>query len=539
MKLLDCTLRDGGYYNNWDFDFDLVYRYLRVMSEAKIDYVELGLRQFKQSSYLGAFAYTPESLLKSMDLPDGPVYGVMIDAKTILGAETSIDESIAKLFVPSSESKLGLIRIAAHPHEVNNLEPIISSLKILGYEVGVNVMQISLLSEQEILETITPIDLWTTKPDVLYFADSLGNMESQDILKVITRMQEVWDGKLGFHSHNNQGLALQNVKLSIEQGVEWIDATISGMGRGAGNLSMEDVFLNLMADQPAQESRAILNLANNDFEPLRDKYKFGPSLVYRIAAKHAIHPTFIQTMLADQSLETSTYLEVIENFANGPHPNKYTAEKYKQATGVNQSHIQRDQSQFFGDIAGLHEGEDILIVGSGDSLKNIHDFIPVLVNILGITSLGVNIKSSQHAEIDYVCALPNNNLLRDLNQYQDFKNKIITPKSCYQNNVELFKSAKKVSFYDYEPGSKFFFAPQGLISKFDLSAAYAIACACSMGARKIFLIGFDGYPLADPRYSQMVELIHFYQELLGPERLISLTESNYPLRTESLFSHLI
>ena len=118
MKLLDCTLRDGGYYNNWDFDFNLVSRYLSVMSEAKIDYVELGLRQFKQSSYLGAFAYTPESLLNSLDLPDGPVYGVMIDAKTILEAETSIDESIDKLFVPFTQSKLGLIRIAAHPHEL-------------------------------------------------------------------------------------------------------------------------------------------------------------------------------------------------------------------------------------------------------------------------------------------------------------------------------------------------------------------------------------------------------------------------------------
>jgi 4-hydroxy 2-oxovalerate aldolase len=539
MKLLDCTLRDGGYYNNWDFDFDLIYRYLRVMSEAKIDYVELGLRQFKQSSYLGAFAYTPESLLNCMDLPDGPVYGVMIDAKTILGADAAIDESIAKLFVPFLESKLGLIRVAAHPHEVKNLEPVISSLKILGYEVALNIMQISLLSEQEILEVITPIDSWTIKPDVLYFADSLGNMESKDILKVITRMQEVWDGSLGFHSHNNQGLALQNVKLSLEQGVQWIDATIAGMGRGAGNLSMEDVFLNLMADQSAQGSRAILNLANNDFEPLRDKYKFGPSLVYRIAAKHSIHPTFIQTMLADQSVETSTYLEVIESFANGPHPNKYSAEKYKQASGVNQSQKQRDQSQFFGNIAGLHEGEDILIVGSGDSLNNIHDFIPLLVNSLGMSSLGVNIKSNQHFEVDYVCALPNNNLLRDLKQYQAFKNKIITPKTYYQNNIDLFQSTKKVSFYDYEPGNKFLFTPQGLISKFDLSAAYAIACACAMGARRIFLIGFDGYPLGDRRYLQMVELIHFYQELLGPEQLISLTESNYSLRTESLFSHLI
>ncbi len=80
-KILDCTLRDGGYYNNWDFKKDLVKEYLEAMAVSKTDFIELGLRQFKNESFLGAHAYTTNDYLKRLDLPKGPKYGVMVDAK--------------------------------------------------------------------------------------------------------------------------------------------------------------------------------------------------------------------------------------------------------------------------------------------------------------------------------------------------------------------------------------------------------------------------------------------------------------------------
>ena len=93
MKILDCTLRDGGYYNNWDFDAVIVESYLASMSAANIDYVELGLRNFPQDHFLGAFAYTTEDFINSLELPSGPKYGVMVDAKTILQSGVSVASS--------------------------------------------------------------------------------------------------------------------------------------------------------------------------------------------------------------------------------------------------------------------------------------------------------------------------------------------------------------------------------------------------------------------------------------------------------------
>jgi 4-hydroxy 2-oxovalerate aldolase len=118
MKVLDCTLRDGGYYNNWDFPSDVVQAYLKAVAEAKIDYVELGLRDFPKDDFLGAYAYTTEAYLNAIELPLGPVYGVMVNAKTILSSSLTIIEAIDLLFVSASASKISLVRIAAHFSEV-------------------------------------------------------------------------------------------------------------------------------------------------------------------------------------------------------------------------------------------------------------------------------------------------------------------------------------------------------------------------------------------------------------------------------------
>jgi len=124
MKLLDCTLRDGGYYNSWDFDMPVVQAYLRAVAAAGIDYVELGFKDLAQPGFYGAFAYTTESFLNRLELPKGPRYGVMINASTVLKSGRDCAAILDKLFVDSKQSKLHLVRIAAHLDEVENCQPI-------------------------------------------------------------------------------------------------------------------------------------------------------------------------------------------------------------------------------------------------------------------------------------------------------------------------------------------------------------------------------------------------------------------------------
>jgi 4-hydroxy 2-oxovalerate aldolase len=150
IKLLDCTLRDGGYYNQWEFDSNLVRDYLAVMAACDVDYVELGLRQFTNDSYRGAHAYTTSQYLDRLVLPHGPIYGAMVDAKTVLTKKLSQEECIDQLFNDANSEKIGLVRVAAHFKEVEFCLPMLKRLKAKGYLVGLNIMQASLRTSEEL-----------------------------------------------------------------------------------------------------------------------------------------------------------------------------------------------------------------------------------------------------------------------------------------------------------------------------------------------------------------------------------------------------
>jgi len=372
----------------------------------------------------------------------------------------------------------------------------------------------------------------------------LGNLEPDDISLIIDSINTGWKGPVGFHAHNNQGMALQNAKKCLSKNVEWLDATITGMGRGAGNLSMEDIFLNILSDSNPSHSQAIFELANSDFKHLQSRYQYGPNLLYRIGAKHSIHPTYIQTLLSDPGVYENTHLEIINRIANLTEPNKFSTSSYEMCVGINKKHPVKSSkinpSEMNSNICELKKGMDFLIIGSGESVKNIKEFIPLIVKDNNLVTIAVNYQSSKTTPTDFLCATPNNNLLADNQNYYLYSNTIITPESCHESSEgnKLFANADSILYFDYCLGDEFLFAKSGLVSKYDLSAAYSIAVAICMGARNIYFIGFDGYPHEDIRYLQMVEIIKFFQDLHGKDNLISLTKTRYPMPNESIFGYL-
>ena len=94
MKILDCTLRDGGYYNNWEFNKDLINEYLKVMEDIKVDYVEIGFRFIDKVRTKGPCAYSQESFLKSLKIPKNLKIGIMINAADFVNSRDII--SLAK-----------------------------------------------------------------------------------------------------------------------------------------------------------------------------------------------------------------------------------------------------------------------------------------------------------------------------------------------------------------------------------------------------------------------------------------------------------
>ena len=141
IKVLDCTLRDGGYYNNWDFNRNLVESYLDAINAALVDVVEIGFRSPPKPMFTGPFAYSLDDYLESLKIPSSLMIGVMINAKEYLDWPDGSEKLLGQLFQQSDHSPVDVVRVAVNFDSVSTTKGLIAWLKDKGYLVGLNLMQ--------------------------------------------------------------------------------------------------------------------------------------------------------------------------------------------------------------------------------------------------------------------------------------------------------------------------------------------------------------------------------------------------------------
>ena len=222
IKLLDCTLRDGGYYNNWDFSKDLVNDYLKAISDSGIKYVEIGFRSLKEKKLNGPNFFSRDNYIDILNIPKNLEIGVMINISEIISFKDNYQKILGNLFKDQKKSKIKFIRLATHFNEVSEAVKICKILKNKKYKVIINLMQITEQKEQDIISAVKKIK--DVKPSVLYFADSLGAMSSHDVSKCVKLIRIHWQGEIGIHTHNNLGKAVTNSISAIENGATWVDS---------------------------------------------------------------------------------------------------------------------------------------------------------------------------------------------------------------------------------------------------------------------------------------------------------------------------
>lgn len=293
MIALDCTFRDGGYYTNWEFDLELANNYLKTMEESRIHAIELGFRSHPDKD-AGVFAKVTDKFIKdNLYIPNVEYLGVMVNTSEMSSG------LIKQLFRYSDESPINLVRAATHFKDIGLAEGVCKDLKTLGYTVGCNLMQAADKSFDEIEDMSRKIKDWNSV-DVLYLADSLGGMNHDVVNYAFQAIKSGWDGLTGFHGHNNKGQALNNSLEAVDIGVDWVDGTMLGMGRGPGNTEIEYLLGELNKRGFGEfELEPVYKLALNGFLPLKKQYDWGSSLLYYLAAEYNIHPIFIQKMLTD------------------------------------------------------------------------------------------------------------------------------------------------------------------------------------------------------------------------------------------------
>ena len=524
LNILDCTLRDGGYYNNWFFKKDLINEYLKVMDIINIDYVEIGFRFLDTIRTKGPNAYSDEVFLKSLKIPKGLKIGIMVNAADFINQINIIDLAKSN-FKPKKDSVISLVRIACHHYEIEKIIPLVSWLKKNGYKVGVNVMQIPELTIQEIKKTVLQIK--KSKTDILYFADSLGSLDAKKTNKIIKHIKSNWQGSTGIHTHDNMGKALENSLAAINNNVNWIDCTVTGMGRGPGNTKTEYLILQLKRKSDKNKNLVpLLNLIKRYFEPLQEKYKWGSNPFYYFAGLHSIHPSFVQEMLNNDSFTPE------DIYSNLKYLKTLGGRKFSKELVTVGKNFYKKAIKGNWISSELLKNKDTLIIGPGDSIfkyrKKIIKFIlkykPVVLILNAIKPI-----PEKYINAHIVCHTLR--LLSDLDKYKKFNSSLITPYSSFSNNIKSkIKSKKIMNFGLQVKNNKFKFDKNFVVLPNSLAITYALGICTSGQSKKIFLAGLDGHSLDGPKKFQMNELFQNYKMQKQAKTICSITPTNYKIK---------
>ncbi len=308
FKLLDCTFRDGGYYNDWFFDKTLVEETLAVLAKLPIDFCEIGFRKYPDSPSLGDNLYTTEDYINTLATPQDLKLSLMCMLRHFEGLS---DHQIAQAFVPKKDSKIDLIRIASSLMELSQSIRIGNLVKDLGYQVSLNITHVSTFSKESIRKELK--QLAGQNFSVICFADTMGNMLPGDIDELVKVTREYYEGELGCHMHDNRGFAMENSLFSLEKGMTWVDATITGMGRGAGNLILESMLIEMnQRFEMNLDLGPLLELNEKYFWPMKQAYGWGYNPYYHLGSVIGAHPFDTQKLLANRSLSAEQKMDSIK-----------------------------------------------------------------------------------------------------------------------------------------------------------------------------------------------------------------------------------
>lgn len=529
--VLDCTFRDGGYYNNWDYDPKTVECYLSAMSRSGVDIVEIGFRMPAQPTFLGPFAYTTDAYLSSLDIPEGMTLAVMVNADDLLRASGGIGGAVDALFSPASASRVGVVRIAAHLKHVSGCIGIAKRLEELGYRVILNVMQAGSYASEELTRTAKEVNDWGCI-DVLYFADSLGNMDPVSVKKTAAAFIAGWQKPVGFHGHNNRGLAVVNTLAAIEAGVTYVDSTILGMGRGAGNAQTEALLIELARRGGAKYApEAVFPLALGELSELQKKYGWGQSLYYYLAAEYGIHPTYIQELLSDSRYGPEDILAAIK-FLRETGAKSFNADTLTQAMLGGDSYADGTW-----EATGWAAGRTVVIVGPGHQgerhLAAVADFVRQRDPL--VLCLNIN-KSFPSDLVSAYVACHESRIMIEAHQYKTLKKPLFLPLARVPQDVKDGLGGVDVRDYGLriERDSVDIRATGCSLPK-TLAVAYAIALAIEGNASTILLVGFDGYAIGDSRQEEMIEVFEHFHALETTPPIIAITPTTYPVIQRSVY----
>lgn len=363
IKVLDCTLRDGGYINNWEFGADSARKIYENLVNAKVDYIEIGFLKdgaHNQNNTLYNKISDIDSLFRAIDSKDSKTI-MMIDYKNY---------QKEKITPKNQTTKLDGIRIAFKKHEIREALEDIKRIKNLGYEIFINPQSIEMYSDEELIGLIREIN--KIKPRAFTIVDTSGVLKEDGVISIFNLINENLEKDIAvcFHSHNNLQLSFSNAQHLIKIRKEReliIDSTIFGMGRGAGNLCSELLTQYLNDHYCAQyDIIPILKVIDEVINPIFAKTPWGYSVPYYLAATNHCHPNYAKYLVDKQTVPVEVINKLLKSIPKEKR-SAYKEDIIKQIYLDNFSNL-IDDSKTVQKIKEILTGKDILVLAPGKSL---------------------------------------------------------------------------------------------------------------------------------------------------------------------------
>lgn len=287
IKVMDCTLRDGGLVNNFDFTDAFARDLYEANKKAGVDYMEFGYKASKElfdPKVFGKWKFCDEEDIRAIvGVNDSPLkISVMADV-----GRCNYQQDI----LPAQDSVIDMVRVATYIHQIPAAVKMIGDCKEKGYEVTVNIMAVSKVNTDDLYAGLAL--LARSSADAFYLVDSFGSFYPEQITKLAKKYVEIANdsGKIvGMHAHNNQQLAFANTIEACRMGISLLDATVSGMGRGAGNCYMESLLSFLK--NPKYDEVPIIRFVEKHILKLKEEgVVWGYDIPYLLTGILNSHPS--------------------------------------------------------------------------------------------------------------------------------------------------------------------------------------------------------------------------------------------------------
>lgn len=485
IQLLDCTLRDGGYINDWNFGSDELVSIFERMVNAGVDIIETGFLDGRRPFDIN------RSIMPNTDCVQ-KIYGRVDKMRAMVVGMIDYGTCPVENLTPCEDSYLDGIRVIFKKHRLKEAIAFCERVKKLGYKVFVQAVSITSYSDEEMYELVEEVN--RIEPYAVSVVDTYGLLHQDNLLHYLNILNERVHAcvGIGYHSHNNFQLGYANCMEMLEMEADRtliVDATLYGMGKSAGNTPIELIAMHLNAKFGKKyDISQMLEAIDGNIMKIYQKSPWGYNLFYYLAASNNCHPNYVQFLLDKHMLSMKSINEILDVIE--PEKKLMYDQRYIEKLYTEYQCTETDDSEDLHRLADALKDKAVLLVGPGKNLerekKKVSDFLdlnkPVVIAVNFIPDAFL---------ADYV-------FLSNVRRYISLNNALKEDRNKNTQVIATSNVTKIKGHFQYTLNSGWLLDLEGEV--LDHSFIMLLRAMMRISVRKVYCAGFDGYSETGDNY---------------------------------------